>query len=151
MSTALAYLHSLSMIALASLLILQLLNLDRLHDRQEMQRFMAFCVGIATAAAFLLLSGAGMVLWSAKGTAFFLRNPVFYIKLALFAAMLLVSITPARIILHWQREAHEGRSPQPASIMLVRRYLIVELILLLVIPLLASMAARGVGLHLSSS
>lgn len=151
MSTALAYLHSLSMIALASLLILQLLSLDRLHDRQEMQRFMAFCVGIATAAAVLLLSGAGMVLWSAKGAAFFLRNPVFYIKLALFAAMLLVSITPARIIFQWQHEAHEGRSPQAASIVLVRRYLIVELILLLVIPLLASMAARGVGLPPSSS
>jgi len=151
MSTALAYLHSLSMIALASLLILQLLSLDRLNDPQQMQRFMACCVGVVTAAAILLLSGAGMVVWSEKGAAFFLRNPVFYIKLALFAAMLLVSITPARIILQWQREAHEGGRPQPASIVFVRRYLIVELILLLVIPLLASMAARGVGLHSSSS
>ena len=151
MSTALAYLHSLSMIALASLLILQLLGLDRLHDREEMQRFFAFCVGVAAAAVVLLLSGAGMVVWSAQGAAFFLRNPVFYIKLALFAAMLLVAITPARIILQWQREAYEGGRPQPASIMLVRRYLIVELILLLAIPLLASMASRGVGLLPSAS
>ena len=151
MSTALAYLHSLSMIALASLLILQLLGLDRLHGWQEMQRFLVWCVGIVTAAVVLLLSGAGMVMWSAQGAAFFLRNPVFYIKLALFAAMLLVAMTPARIVLQWRHEAYEGRSPQPASIMLVRRYLIVELILLLVIPLLASMATRGVGLPASAS
>lgn len=151
MSTALAYLHSLSMIALATLLILQLLSLDRLHELQDMRRFMAWCVGVATAAAILLLSGAGMVIWSSKGAAFFLHNPVFYIKLALFAAMLLVSITPARIILQWQREAYEGQRPQAASIVLVRRYLIAELTLLLVIPLLASMAARGVGLPPSSS
>lgn len=151
MSTALAYLHSLSMIALASLLILQILNLDHLHDRQEMQRFLLWCVGVVTAAVVLLLSGAGMVMWSAKGAAFFLRNPVFYIKLALFVAMLLVAITPARIVAQWRREAFEGRAPQPASIVLVRRYLIVELILLLVIPLLAAMATRGVGLATSAS
>jgi putative membrane protein len=151
MSAVAAYLHSLSMIALASLLVVQLLSLDRLHDRLEMHRFMTRSVGIVAAAVVLLLSGAGLVVWSAKGAAFFLRNPVFYIKLALFAAMLLIAITPARIILQWRQEAVEDRGPEPASTVFVKRYLMVELILLLLIPLAASMAVRGIGLPVSSS
>lgn len=151
MSTALAYLHSLSMIALASLLVVQLLSIGRLHDQLEMHRFMTRSAGIVAAAVVLLLSGAGLVVWSAKGAAFFLRNPVFYIKLALFAAMLLVAITPARIILQWRQQAIENGGPEPASTVFVKRYLMVELILLLVIPLAASMAARGIGLHPGSS
>jgi putative membrane protein len=151
MSTVLAYFHSLSMIALATLLVVQLMNVGQLHDRAQLQRFLTGCFAIAVAAAVMLLSGAGMVVWSAKGAAFFLRNPVFYIKLALFAAMILVAVTPARIILQWQRQADEGRLPDPLSVGFVKRYLIVELILLLVIPLLAAMAARGVGLQTSPS
>ena len=151
MSAVLAYLHSLSMIALASILFVQVLGISQLHDTQELRRFMSFCLGIAIAAAVLLISGIGLVLWSERGLAFFLRNPVFYIKLALFAAMLLLSITPARIILQWDREAHEGKVPEPVSVIFVKRYLIVELILLLIIPLAASMSARGIGLQSSSS
>lgn len=151
MSAVLAYLHSLSMIALATILFVQVLGLGRINDTQELQRFMAYCLGVATAAAVLLLSGIGLVLWSERGPAFFLRNPVFYIKLALFAAMLLIAFTPARIILQWEREADDGKLPEPISVLVVKRYIIVELILLLIIPLAASMSARGIGLQPSSS
>jgi putative membrane protein len=146
-----AYLHSLSMMALASLLFMQVLDLGQFNDRQELRRFMNFSLGIAIAAVVVLLSGTALVLWSERGAAFFLRNPVFYIKLALFAAMLLIAITPARIIMQWKRDAEVGELPAPALVHFVKRYFIVELILLLIIPLAASLSARGIGLHASPS
>jgi len=151
MSAVLAYLHSLAMIALATMLFVQILDIGEVSDRLVLQRFLAYCLGIATAATVLLFSGIGLVLWTERGAAFFLRNPVFYIKLALFAAMILIAVTPTRIIFHWTREADEGRIPEPVSIRVVKRYLIVELTLLLLIPLAAALSARGIGLQHSSS
>ncbi|MGD8788323.1 MAG: DUF2214 family protein [Burkholderiales bacterium] len=151
MSALFAYLHSLSMMALASLLFMQVLDLDRFNDRQQLQRFMKFSLAIAIAAVVTLVSGMALVLWSEQGAAFFLHNPVFYIKLALFAAMLLIAITPARIIVQWRRDAEAGDLPAPELVHFVKRYFIFELILLLIIPLAASLSARGIGLHTSPS
>ena len=117
MSALLAYFHSLAMIALGSLLFVQLLSVNKLQDQAELQRFMSFCFGIAVAATVMLVSGIALVVWSERGGAFYLRNPVFYIKLAVFAAMLLIAITPARIILQWRLEAKAGTVPEPASIL----------------------------------
>ena len=151
MIAVVAYLHSLSMIALGSLLFAQLLSINKLHDRQQLQHFLLFCIGVAVAAFVILASGIALTFWSERGGAFYLHNPVFYIKLAVFAAMLLVAITPARIVLQWGREARLGTVPESASVVIVKRYVVVELILLLVVPLAASLAAQGIGLQSSSS
>ena len=151
MSALFAYLHSLSMIALGALLFVQLLGFGNLNDREELQRFFVFCLGIAVAAAVMLVSGLALLLWSVQPSAYYLRNPVFYIKLAVFAAMLLIAITPARIVVQWHREAAAGSVPDSASIVFVRRYFTVETVLFLLIPLAASIAAQGIGLQASSS
>lgn len=151
MSALLAYLHSLSMMALAAMLFVQLLSIDKLHDRQQLERFVRFSFGLAAAAGVMLISGVGLLLWADRGVAFYLRNPVFYIKLAVFAAMLLIAITPSRIILQWHREASTGKIPEQGMVIFVKRYLTVEAILFLVIPLAASLSARGIGLQLSPS
>ncbi|NIO42023.1 MAG: DUF2214 family protein [Burkholderiales bacterium] len=148
MSALIAYLHSLSMIALGSLLVLQLLSFDRLHEKQELHRFFLLCVGIAAAAALMLLSGLGLLLWSEHGGMFYLRNPVFYIKIALFAAMLLIAITPTRIVLQWRRQAESMVVTDLRG--LVKRYVIAELILFALVPLAAALSARGIGFQTSS-
>lgn len=151
MSAVFAYLHALSMIALGSLLFAQLLTFDSLHDRQGFFRFWMFSCGVAVAAAIALASGIALLIWTDHGGAFYLHNPVFYIKLALFCAMLLVAVTPARIIVQWRRRVDSGAVPEAGLAPLVERYVIFELILLLVIPLAASLAARGIGTQLSGS
>ena len=93
MSALLAYLHSLSMMALAAMLFVQLLSIDGLHDRQQLERFVRYSFGLAAVAGVMLISGVGLLVWAERGVAFDLRNPVFYIKLAVFAAMLLIAIT----------------------------------------------------------
>jgi uncharacterized membrane protein len=80
--------------------------------------------------------------------------------------MLLVAYTPARLIIQWHRIAttddattsdSETAAPGTGAIAdtslvpLVQRYVVFELLLLLVIPLAASLAARGIGVQLSAS
>lgn len=151
MSVLLAYLHSLSMMAMAALLFVQLLSIDGLVDRQQVERFVRFSFGVAAAAGVMLVSGVALLVWPERSVVFYLRNPVFYIKLALFAAMILIAISPARIILQWHREESMGKLPERGTVFFVKRYLTAEAILFLAIPLAASLSARGIGLQPSSS
>jgi len=151
MSALFAYVHSLSMIGLGALLFVQLLDFERLHERQQLHRFFVFCVGIAVAAFIMLVSGLALLLWSSQPSEFYFRNPVFYIKLAVFTAMMLVAITPGRLIVQWYRQSVTGTFPEPAAIAFVKRYFVIEAILFLLLPLAASIAALGIGLQASPS
>jgi len=151
MSAVFAYLHMLSMIALGSMLFAQLLTFDFLHQQPGLRRFWRLSCGVAVAAAIALVSGIALLVWTDQGAGFYLHNPVFYIKLAIFTAMLLIAITPARMIIQWQQQASTGALPEAGMVVLVRRYLICEMILLLIIPLTASLSARGIGMQLSAS
>jgi len=161
MSALFAYFHTLSMIALGAMLVTMMLTFDLLQEREGFRRFWVLSWGVATAVAIALVSGIALVIWTNHGSAFYLRNPVFYIKLAMFVAMLLIAATPARIIIQWHRVSTTGDietgAPGTGAIVdtglvpLVQRYVVFELILLLVIPLAASLAARGIGTQLSAS
>lgn len=171
MSALFAYLHTLSMIALGAMLFAMMLTFDLLHEPKGFHRFWVLSWGVATAAAVALTSGIVLVIWTDHGSAFYLHNPVFYIKLAGFVAMLLVAVTPARLIIQWHQDATTGVATigdatsgdietgasgtgaiaDTSLVPLVQRYVVFEMLLLLVIPLAASLAARGIGTQLSAS
>ena len=67
--------------------------------------------------------------------------------------MVLVAITPARIIVQFSAQWQHAPDvePNPGLLALLRRYVIVELILFVLVPLAASLSARGIGLPASSS
>jgi putative membrane protein len=166
MSALFAYLHTLSMIALGAMLFAMMLTFDLLQEPKGFHRFWVLSWGVATAAAVALASGIVLVIWTDHGSAFYLHNPVFYIKLAGFVAMLLIAVTPARLIIQWHQDATTGDATSgdietgasgtgaiadTSLVPLVQRYVVFELLLLLVIPLAASLAARGIGTQLSAS
>lgn len=171
MSALFAYLHTLSMIALGAMLFAMMLTFDLLHEPKGFHRFWVLSLGVATAAAVALASGIVLVIWTDHGSAFYLHNPVFYIKLAGFVAMLLIAVTPARLIIQWHQDATTGVATtgdattddietgasgtgaiaDTSLVPLVQRYVVFELMLLLIIPLAASLAARGIGTQLSAS
>ena len=99
-------------------------------------------------AMLILAIGFGRVFWGAKGSAFFLHNPVFWAKLSVFALVGLVSVVPTVRILRWRRAARREAGfvvPEP-ELASTRRWLQGELALFVPIPLLAAAMARGVGL-----
>lgn len=93
----------------------------------------------------------GLLRWFVygKGAEFYTKNPVFHTKVTLFVIIFIISIFPTIRFIRWSRKARRGEDPQPDArtvkkqLMLIR----IQLLLLAIIPLLAVLVARGVGLR----
>ena len=144
-----AYLHYVAMIAIAVILVVEhMLCVPGLTGARV--RLLARLDLLYMAAAVLALgSGAARVVWFGKGAAFYLHNPVFYIKLALFVAVGLISIPPTLQYLRWGRSLDAGAANVAAEyqVLRVRRYILAQLFLFAFIPLMATFMARGIGIQ----
>ena len=77
---------------------------------------------------------------------FYLPNPFFIAKLALYVAVAVLSIKPTTSFLRWRRRLTESDTlPPPAEIATARRLIHVEVALLALMPLMAVLMARGIG------
>lgn len=86
------------------------------------------------------LAGVALWLWVGKPATFFSQNPVFHAKLSLFALVILMLAWPA-----WYFYRHSTEGPTGPASALVRRLLGATLPLLVLIPVLAYLMARGIG------
>ena len=105
------------------------------------------------AAVLAVATGVARLVWFGKGAGFYLHNPVFYIKLALFVAIGLISVPPTMQYLRWMRMLRTGSDAVTAEfeVLRARRYVLAELVLFAIIPLLAVLLARGIGIQGSAS
>ena len=142
------YVHFASVIALGALLCCELLLLWSEVGARESRRLALVDLGYLVAAVLVLVSGLLRLIWFGKPAAFYLHNPVFWIKIALFVAIGLISIPPTMRFLRWRRAALSvGSAPPAEEVAFARRYVMAELVLLAFIPLAAVLAARGIGIQ----
>lgn len=92
----------------------------------------------------IILVGVGRVVFGLKGWEYYVFNIAFWAKMAAFAAVGILSITPTVRILKWVR-AGEGFAVPDAEIVAMRRFLAAELVVFALIPVFAAMMARGFG------
>lgn len=99
-------------------------------------------------AGLLIVVGTLRVIDGLKGPDFYLANPVFWAKMAAFLAVGLLSIAPTIRILAWGRRATSDPDfvVPDAEIRRVHKWLGLELAVFVLIPVLAAMMARGIGL-----
>jgi len=92
-----------------------------------------------TAVAIVLSVGAGVILWLVVGkpATFFSNNPVFHAKMALVATLLATQIYPA-----WYLCRPRTSPTLPATVLRLQKSAVP---LMLVIPVLAYLMARGIG------
>lgn len=104
----------------------------------------------AYGASAVLLLGVGFsrVFWGAKGSAFYLSNPLFWSKIGLFTAVAVLSIPPTLQLIRWAEQIHVHTEflPPEEQIHRIRWWLRAEVFVLLFIPFLAAAIARGIGL-----
>lgn len=93
-------------------------------------------------AVLVLGFGLSLWLWVGKPAEFYTANPVFQAKLGLFALMAVCATYPTVFFARNQNSEKESLEVPPA----VRLLLKVQLVLLVLIPLLAVLMARGVGI-----
>lgn len=97
-------------------------------------------------AALLLAVGAGRVLYGAKGSAYHLHNPMFWVKMALFALVGALSLVPTLRFLRWLRAWKANAVlPNPAEWSQTCTWVFVEIHLLTGVVIAAAAMARGLG------
>jgi putative membrane protein len=147
--SALAYLHFLSILSLAGCLVAEFYLCTRDLQPPNVRTLVRVDLLYMIAAIAVLITGALRVFAVGKGAGFYLGNPVFYIKLALFVAVGLISIRPTQQFMRWNRalKAGQDRILRDAEIGAARRYIVLELVLFSFIPLMAVLMARGIGIQ----
>ena len=148
-SALIAYLHYVAMISIAVMLVVEYMICMPGMTGTRIRQLARIDLFYLIAAILALGSGAARVAWFGKGAAFYLHNPVFYFKLALFAAVGLISIPPTLQYLRWLRGVKAGTANVAADyqVLRVRRLVLVELFLFALIPLMATLMARGIGIQ----
>jgi putative membrane protein len=115
-------------------------------DREGLGRVFAADSVWGIAAALWLVTGllrafAGLE----KGTAFYLASWLFWLKLALFAAVIALEIRPMVTFIRWRAAVGRGSLPDTSAARALYRLNHVELALVVVIVFVAAFMARGFG------
>lgn len=147
LDAVLAYLHFIAIFVLFGFLTTEAMlvrgPLDaatvRLLGRVDLWYFGAAITVLAT--GFLRL-GLG-----AKGTEFYLSSWPIYVKVALFLAVGLMSVSPTLAFIRWRRQLdHDAAWQVPAGeLARMRRLVMIELHLAAMIPVFAVIMSRGLG------
>lgn len=142
-----ASLHYLSIFVLFALLTSEHVLLHPGLDNATARRLQRIDIAYGISAGLVLATGLVRVLWFGKGLAYYLHNWVFHLKVGLFILIGLLSILPTLTFFNWRNELLAGQPPKISDGGLKRTIWIIrmELLLLVCIPLLASLMARGIG------
>lgn len=91
----------------------------------------------------------GLLRWFVygKGYDFYMGTPLFHIKLTLFIVLGILSIFPTIKILKWRKQIKRGEEPDISEkgVKKLLMFIRIELLIIVIIPLLAVLIARGSG------
>lgn len=138
----LRYLHFISILVLVGSLVGEHLLLKDRMTRREIRRLAALDGWYGLSA--ILLVAAGLTLWFGVGKSaeFYSKNWIFHIKLTLAILLGVLSIYPTVFFFKQRKGDPTEEVPIPKRLIWVVR---LELMLLIFIPLCATLMAKGVG------
>jgi putative membrane protein len=97
------------------------------------------------AAMVVLATGIARTWWGIKGTDWYWLQPLLHLKLTLFVIMGLITIKPTVSFMRWQHRLDvSGALPSDDEVGGVRRLIMIQAHVLVLIPLAANLLARGV-------
>jgi putative membrane protein len=142
----LRYLHFVSIFAIVGTLVSEHVLLKQKMTRAELGRISRIDAVYGLAALTLLV--VGFTLWLGgigKPAVFYSKNWIFHTKISLFALIGILSIYPTRFFLRNRKGNADELVTVPGAVFWMLRC---ELILLAIIPFLAGLMARGIGLSI---
>ncbi|MDN4166858.1 DUF2214 family protein [Cytophagales bacterium LB-30] len=136
------YLHFISIFGIVASLALEVVLVKPVLNRQELARLSKIDALYGICALTVLGAGLSLWLWLGKSSEFYQQNPLFWLKLSLYSLIGILSIYPTVFFI-------KNRKGNPQDELQISSWLIwsirIELILLLVLPFLAILMARGIG------
>ena len=142
----LRYIHFISIFTIVGTLVSEHLLLKKMMSRAEIGRLSRIDAVYGLAALSLL--AAGFTLWFGgvgKPTQFYSGNWIFHTKISLFLLVGILSIYPTMFFIRNRKGPADEVIAVPKSIFWLLRF---ELLLLLIIPFLAGLMAKGSGLEI---
>jgi putative membrane protein len=117
-------------------------------DREGLRRALAADTVWGIAAALWLVTGLLRAFGGLdKGTAYYLASPLFWLKMALFVAVVGLEVRPMLALMRWRSALRAGGTPDTSTAPALYRVNHVELALVVVMVFVASFMARGIGLR----
>lgn len=144
-SALIAYVHYLSIFGVIVALTVESFTFSQeltLRDRRILGKADSV-YGIA--AILVLITGFTRVFFLGKGPDYYFSNTIFLTKLGLFIIVGILSAYPTVMFLKWRKAVTEVMTLDRKQYLLIRRLIFLEIILVLILPLLAAMMARGMG------
>ena len=137
------YIHFIGIIIVFGMVLAELVLIQDKLKRSVIKRI--FILDGIYGAFSLIVVGAGLYLWLGIGkpAEFYTANPLMHAKVGLFIIEGILSIWPTVFYFKNRKGEHDQMIAVPAYI---KRIIQVELGLLVLIPLLATFMAQGVGL-----
>lgn len=147
MSAIFAFLHHLAAFALVAALAVELVLLKGTLTVENARKIVRYDAVYGMSAAALVVVGLLRVFYFEKGAAYYFHSAPFLGKLALFAAIGLLSIYPTREFFSWRAALRQGQVPtvDPGKLRALRTIIHWELSGVALILLLAALMARGIG------
>jgi len=142
----LLFVHLLCIITLATLLVGELIILRKSLPPVMVLRMQLVDRWYGIVAGLVIITGLSLLFFSSKGVLFFARNPVFWIKMALFVTIALLSIPPTIAYLQWnkQKAADGSIVLDDSEFRRISRFLWTEVSLFVFLPLCATLMANGI-------
>ena len=142
----LAYLHFGLILTLSGMLFSEIMLYRNVMARSAFALLARVDGWYGAVAGLVVASGVSRVIWGVKGYAFYIHNPVFWTKMALFLIVALLSIAPT---IHYLRlrKAQPGEGSvtvDDSTFRTMRSLLFAQVVILLIIPLFAALMARGI-------
>ena len=147
-SAAVAYTHYLSFMVCFAALVLERRLIRPNPERSEAVFMVITDVVYGIAALALLVSGILRVVHFGQGSSFYTENPLFWLKVGLYLSVGALSLYPTITYILWAIPLRKGELPQVSEALAQRlRWILnVEIAGFALIPFLATLMARGVGL-----
>lgn len=97
------------------------------------------------AALAVLATGLARTWWGMKGMGWYWQQPLLHLKLTLFVVIGLISIQPTLAFRRWVRQLDtHGTLPDASEVSRVRRLVMIQAHIMVLIPLAGSLLARGI-------
>ena len=144
----LAIAHHLTVFTLAGLLIAEVALLRPDLSPERIRQLSTIDMAYGAVAMLIIVVGVLRVIFGDKGADYYIHNWAFWLKMAAFLLVGLLSVPPTLAILGWRRKlaADPKFSPDAATITGLRRFFVGEIVAFAFIPAFAAAMARGYGI-----
>jgi len=148
-TSLMAFLHHLMAFTLTACLVYEFIAYRQNMSIEEVRRIQRVDLAYGISAGLLLVVGLLRVFFFEKGVNFYIHSPFFWVKMAAFAIVALLSIDPTIRYIRWNKTLSQNQAPEIsiAEYKRTRLLLWLEMIGIAVILFAAPLMARGIGMN----